>query len=69
MPELGGWGSRHPHVVALVVASFAAEAARHTAASWAINGAAAAIYVGFRVVRRRLEGTRASRASTGRGPS
>ncbi|MGH9055647.1 MAG: glutaredoxin domain-containing protein [Acidimicrobiales bacterium] len=56
-------------IVALVVAGFAVEAAGHAAASWAIDGAAAAIYVGFRVVRRRLEGTSAPRASTGRGPS
>ncbi|MGH8994859.1 MAG: glutaredoxin domain-containing protein [Acidimicrobiales bacterium] len=56
-------------VVALVAASFPTDAAGHTLASWAIDGVAVAIYVGFRVVRRRLEGTRAPHASTGRGPS
>ncbi|MGH9114459.1 MAG: glutaredoxin domain-containing protein [Acidimicrobiales bacterium] len=49
-------------VVALVVVSLAVEAAGHAAASWAIDGAALATYVCFRVAHRRLERARAPHA-------
>ena len=56
-------------VIALVVASFAVEAAGHGGASWAIDGVNLAIFGGFRFLRRRLEGTRTSDTSTRRGAS
>ncbi len=56
-------------VVALVVASVAVEAAGHADASWAIDGVNLAIFGGFRFLRRHLEGTRVSDASTRRGTS
>ena len=46
-------------VIALVVASFAVEAAGHTGASWGIDGVNLAIFGGFRLLRRHLEGNRA----------
>ena len=56
-------------VIALVVASFAVEAAGHAGASWAIDGVNLAIFGGLRFLRRRLEGTRTSDTSTRRGAS
>ena len=56
-------------VVALVVASFAVEAAGHAGASWAIDGVNLALFGGFRLLRRHLEGNRAQDASTRRGTS
>ncbi len=56
-------------VIALVVASFAVEAAGHTGASWAIDGVNLAIFGGFRLLRQRLEGNRAPDTSTRRGAS
>jgi len=51
-------------VIALVVASFALEAAGHAGASWAIDGVNLAIFGGFRLLRRHLKGNRAPDAST-----
>ncbi|MGH8994514.1 MAG: glutaredoxin domain-containing protein [Acidimicrobiales bacterium] len=56
-------------VIALVVASFAVEAAGHAGASWAIDGVNLAIFGGFRFLRRHLERTRVSDTSTSGGPS
>lgn len=56
-------------VIALVVASFAVEAAGHAGASWAIDGVNLAIFGGFRLVRRHLEGRRVSETSTSGGAS
>ena len=56
-------------VIALVVASFAVEAAGHAGASWAIDGINLAIFGGFRLLRRHLEGNRAQDASTSGGTS
>lgn len=41
-------------VAALVVASFALDASGHAGASWILDAAALALYLGFRVVRRRV---------------
>lgn len=54
-------------VVALVVVSFAVEAAGHAGASWAIDGVNLAIFAGLRVVRRRLEQTRVPGTSSNGG--
>lgn len=56
-------------VIALVVASFAVEAAGHAGASWAIDGVNLAIFGGFRLLRRHFEGNRVSEASTSGGAS
>jgi len=56
-------------VIALVVASFAVEAAGHAGASWAIDGVNLAIFGGLRFLRRHLEGTRAPDTSTNGGAS
>lgn len=56
-------------VIALVVASFAVEAAGHAGASWAIDGVNLAIFGGFRLLRRHLERNRAPATSTRRGAS
>jgi len=56
-------------VIALVVASFAVEAAGHAGASWAIDGVNLAIFGGFRLLRRHLDGNRAPDTSTRRGAS
>ena len=56
-------------VIALVVASFAVEAAGHAGASWAIDGVNLALFGSFRLFRRHLEGTRAPDTSTRRGAS
>ena len=56
-------------VIALVMASFAVEAAGHTGASWAIDGVTLAVFGGFHLFRRGLEGTRDPGTSTGRGAS
>ena len=56
-------------VIALVVASFAVEAAGHAGASWAIDGVNLAFFGGFRLLRRHLEGNRGSNTSTRRGTS
>ena len=56
-------------VVALVVVSFAVEAAGHDRASWAIDGVNLAIFGGLRALRRHLEGTRDSGTSTSGGTS
>jgi mycoredoxin len=44
-------------IIALVVASFAVEAAGHASASWAVDGVDLVVYAGFRVIRRRLQST------------
>ncbi len=56
-------------VIALVVASFAVEAAGHAGASWAIDGVTLAFFGGFRLLRRHLERNRAPDTSTRRGAS
>ena len=56
-------------VIALVVASFAIEAAGHAGASWAIDGVNLAIFGGFRLLRRHLVGNRAKDISTSGGTS
>ena len=56
-------------VVALVVASFAVEAAGHAGASWAIDGVNLAIFGGLRFLRRRLEDTRVMETSINGGTS
>lgn|GEM_PF-682357 len=56
-------------VIALLVASFALEAAGHGGASWAIDGVNLLIFGGFRLLRRHLGGNRVSDASTRRRSS
>ena len=56
-------------VIALVVASFAVEAAGHASASWAIDGVNLAFFGGFRLLRRHLGGNRAPGSSTSGGTS
>ena len=56
-------------VIALMVASFAVEAAGHAGASWAIDGVNLAIFGGLRFLRRRLEDTRVMETSINGGTS
>ncbi|MHB1505010.1 MAG: glutaredoxin domain-containing protein [Acidimicrobiales bacterium] len=53
-------------VIALVVTSFAVEAAGHAGASWAIDGVNLALFGSFRLFRRHLERNRAPDTSTRR---